>query len=259
MPPSPFKLPEIRTWQLRLFIRYIAFYLHRHFHAFYFLPRTSLKSLEDWPVLVCLNHPSWWDPLLALYLSQRFFSERSHYGPIASVGLSKYRFFERLGFFGIDPQSRAGASRFLQIGRAISERPDCALWVTVQGHFTDARIRPVQIQAGVGHLAHRCQRLAVLPLALEYTFWDQRAPEAFACFGEPIFISDGHEKTAMEWTQLFASALERTEDLLADCVKARKVEAFQPLLSGVSGTGGIYDLWRAVKAFAVWKHGAHST
>ena len=250
MPPSPFKLPEIRTWQLRLFIRYISFYLHRHFHTLYFLNRAPLDALEGWPVLVCLNHPSWWDPLLALYLSQRFFPKRYHYGPIASAGLSKYRFFERLGFFGIDPQSRAGASRFLQIGRVISERPDCALWVTVQGYFTDVRVRPVQIQAGVGHLAHRCDRLAVLPLALEYAFWNERAPEAFACFGEPIFISSGLEKTAAEWTEAFASALERTEDALANCVQARKVDAFQPLLSGVSGTGGIYDLWRALKAFS---------
>lgn len=250
MPPSPFKLPEIRGWQLRLFIRYIAFYLHRHFHALSYLDRTSLRSVEGWPVLVCLNHPSWWDPLLALYLSQRFFPQRYHYGPIASAGLAKYRFFERLGFFGIDPQSRAGASRFLQIGRAISERSDCALWVTVQGHFTDVRVRPVQIQSGVGHLAHRCDRLAVLPLALEYAFWDERAPEAFACFGQPIFISDGHEKTPAEWTEMFASALEKTEDLLASCVQTRKIDAFQPLLSGISGTGGIYDLWRALKAFA---------
>jgi hypothetical protein len=90
----------------------------------------------------------------------------------------------------------------------------------------------------------------VLPLALEYAFWDERAPEAFACFGPPIFISNGHEKTPAEWTETFASALEKTEDLLASCVQTRKVDAFQPLLSGVSGTSGIYDLWRALKAFA---------
>lgn len=250
MQPSLFKLPEIRHWQLRLFIRYIAFYLHRHFHALHLLNRTSLSSLEGWPVLVCLNHPAWWDPLLALYLSQRFFPKRDHYGPIASAGLSKYKFFERLGFFGIDPQSRAGASRFLQIGRAVSERSDCALWVTVQGHFTDVRIRPLQIQAGVGHLAHRCDRLAVLPLALEYAFWDERAPEAFACFGNPIFIEHGEAKTPAEWTAEFGAALESTADTLAGCVKARNAEAFQPILSGVSGTGGIYDLWRALKIFA---------
>jgi 1-acyl-sn-glycerol-3-phosphate acyltransferase len=247
MPPSPSKLPQIRTRQLRLFTHYASFYLKRHFHTFYFLSRASLDSLEGWPLLICLNHPSWWDPLLALCLSQRFFRKRHHYAPIAAEGLAKYRFFQRLGFFGIDPQSRAGASRFLQIGQAICECPDCALWVTVQGRFTDARIRPVRIQAGVGHLAHRCGRLAVLPLALEYTFWNERAPEAFACFGEPIWISNGPEKTAAEWTEIFASALEKTEDLLANHVEVREANAFQPLLTGISGMGGIYDLWQALK------------
>src|SRR5437588_61750 len=83
------------------------------------------------------------DPLLALYLSRRLFPGRGNYGPIAGAGLSKYKFFERLGFFGIDNRSRSGAVRFLRLGTAALRDASTSLWVTPQGHFTDVRTRPV--------------------------------------------------------------------------------------------------------------------
>ncbi len=67
----------------------------------------DLDQLAGYPLLVCVNHPSWWDPLIGLYLSQRFFKARRQYAPIAALGLAKYRFFERLGFF----RDRSGQPR----------------------------------------------------------------------------------------------------------------------------------------------------
>ena len=111
-------LPPVRKWQLNLFAAYVRFYLSRNFHALHLLRLGELEQLRSYPLLVCINHPSWWDPLIGLYLTQRFFPERHHYAPIAAEGVAKYQFFERLGFFGIDPATRAGAARFLRIGEA---------------------------------------------------------------------------------------------------------------------------------------------
>ena len=96
-------LPPISQWRLRLFHHYVQFYLRRNFHSFYLSSRVATETLTGWPLLICMNHPSWWDPLLALHLSQRLFPERKQYAPIASEALAKYKFFEHLGFFGIDP------------------------------------------------------------------------------------------------------------------------------------------------------------
>lgn len=243
-------LPHVSTWQLRLFARYCGYYLRRHFHRLYLLEQWPLSELGDAPLLVCLNHPSWWDPLLAVYLSQRLFANRRHYGPMAAAGLSKYKFFERLGFFGIAPETREGAFRFLQIGRAALATPDCTFWVTAQGQFEDVRVRPTKFQAGAGHLARFSSGFIMLPLALEYSFWHERTPEAFACFGQPIKISDGQAKTAADWTRIFESSVERTQDYLAERVKTGQASHFQEVLSGAAGVGGVYDLWRAVKSYA---------
>ncbi len=245
---SEFPLPPVRHWQLRLFSKYVTFYFWRHFHSIYFAPTLSTASLEGWPLLICLNHPSWWDPLLAIFLSQRFFRRRLQYAPIATKGLNQYRFFERLGFFGIDPHTTAGASRFFRLGKAVLNRAEGALWVTAQGKFTDVRQRPLELQAGVGHLAHHAGRFVMLPVAFEYAFWDERSPEAFVCFGKPIFVTAGSSKSASEWSATFARALEEVQDHLSSRVIARQSHAFTLLLSGRAGVGGIYDIWRSLKA-----------
>ena len=240
--------PPIARWQLRLFHAYISFYLKRNFHNLQVLQLADLRTLDEWPLLVCMNHPSWWDPLLALYVSGHFFPNRLHYGPIEKGGVSKYKFFERLGFFPIDKQSRAGAVRFLEVGQAVLSSPQYALWVNPQGYFTDVRQRPVVFEPGVGHLAHRIGRFAMLPVTFEYTFWNERYPEAFACVGQPMLIENGRERGAAEWNEVFSAALATNEDALAERVKCRDASLFRPLLTGASGVGGMYDLWRAFKS-----------
>jgi 1-acyl-sn-glycerol-3-phosphate acyltransferase len=243
-------LPHVATWQLRLFARYCGYYLRRHFHRLHLLEHWPVEGLGDSPLLICLNHPSWWDPIVAVYLSQHLFAKRRHYGPIAAAAIGKYKFFERLGFFPIAPATREGAFRFLQIGRAALCTPACTLWVTAQGQFEDVRVRPVRFQTGVGHLARTSSPFVMLPLALEYSFWRERTPEAFACFGEPVVVADGQSKSALDWTRTFALAVENTQNALAERVKSGDESQFHELLSGTAGVGGVYDMWRAAKSYA---------
>ncbi len=241
-------IPPVSQFYLGWFARYVAFYLRRNFHGFSILRSGQPDDVTGWPLLVCLNHPSWWDPLTALHLSQRFFPGRQQYGPIASEGLAKYQFFARLGFFGIDLHSHAGAATFLRMGEAVLSRPNGALWVTPQGAFRDVRERPVLIEPGVGHLARRLKRFAMLPLALEYSFWNERYPEAFACFGTLRTFEDGRAKSTEEWTRTFSEALEDTQDRLSAGVRRRDPQLFESLLAGRAGVGGSYDVWRRMKA-----------
>ena len=54
--------------------------------------------------------------------------------------------------------------------------PRTVLWVTPHGRFADARERPLALKPGVGHLAATLGRGAILPMAVELTFWDERTP-----------------------------------------------------------------------------------
>ena len=168
-------VPRVNTRWLGLFARYTEWYLQRNFHGLHLLQLGDPENVKGLPLLVCLNHPAWWDPLVALHLSQRLFPEREHAAPIAAESLAKYKFFERLGFFGIEPTTIRGAAQFLKTGQAVLSRPSGALWITAQGEFADVRA-PIVMKPGIGHLASRLDRFAMLPVALEYSFWNERYP-----------------------------------------------------------------------------------
>jgi 1-acyl-sn-glycerol-3-phosphate acyltransferase len=198
--------------------------------------------------VVVLNHPSWWDPLVGAVLAG-LFPGREHYVPIEAAALARYHFFERLGFFAVQPGTRQGAMEFLRTGAAVLARPNAALWVTAQGEFTDPRQRPVRLRPGVGHLLRRLDGGVVLPLALEYPFWQERFPEALARFGAPIPIGRGRDRTVKEWMHRIEAGLTATQDALAADALQRDPQTFEILLGGKAGVGGVYDLWRRLSAW----------
>jgi 1-acyl-sn-glycerol-3-phosphate acyltransferase len=244
---APGALPPRWPWLFKLFRRYARRYVAKHFHALRLSKAGRPPARLDGPAVVVLNHPSWWDPLLCFVLSG-LYPDRIDWGPIEAAGLHQYRFLARVGLFGIETGTARGATEFLRTARTILADPKATLWVTAQGRFADVRERPVRLRSGVGHLAERLDRGLILPLALEYAFWDQRTPEALVRFGEPLDLAAGRGRSAREWTDVIARELERTLDALALETLRRDPTLFDVLVSGRVGVGGVYDLWRKLKA-----------
>jgi 1-acyl-sn-glycerol-3-phosphate acyltransferase len=248
---------------LSLFTRYSRGYLRRHFHSLR-LDTTGWipDPLDDSPKVVYLNHASWWDPLVCLQARHRFFPDHTAYAPIEDAAVARYAFFRRLGFFGVKPDSRSGAARFLRIAESITRRPRAMLWITPQGRFADVRDRPIELKPGLAHLAARLARedrsrppgsrtVRFIPLAIEYTFWEERLPEILLRFGEPVAIpttSGAAMESPGAWANELSTRLESTLDLLAAGSRHRDVHRFTPLLEGRQGVGMAYDLWRRTKA-----------
>lgn len=233
---------------LRLFRWYAARYVRKHFHAVR-VSKSGHPFPSGEPVLVVLNHPSWWDPMIGLVLS-RTFGDRDQFAAIDAAVGKKYGFLSWLGFARIDQTGRRGAIDFLRVGEAILTGSDRVFWVTAQGRFADVRDRPLNLRSGVGHLAARLTAGVVVPLALEYTFWTERTPEALVRFGEPLRIADHPSVNGKEWTRLIEVALTKTLDALNAETASRDPSKFVTLLAGRSGVGGVYDVWRRLKAWA---------
>jgi 1-acyl-sn-glycerol-3-phosphate acyltransferase len=238
-------LPRRSPWLIAWFRRYARRHAARHFHAIRLSRNGPVPAVPPGPLIVVLNHASWWDPILGLLLSDRL-PGRVHYAPIEAGALARYPLLERIGLFGIEPGTARGARDFWRLGRAIVAQADTALWVTAQGRFADPRERPVRLMPGVGHLAARLAEGHVLPLALEYAFWNERLPEALARFGAPIPLAGRHKPGG--WTERIAQGLQATQEALAREVMGRDPTAFEVLLGGGAGVGGVYDLWRRLRA-----------
>ncbi|WP_428376556.1 lysophospholipid acyltransferase family protein [Lichenicoccus sp.] len=234
----------------RLFALYLRFSFSRNFHAVRLsgaLP--VLPELQ--PVIVFSNHPSWWDPALFILLTDHMFRGRPCFGPMDEDSLQRYGFFRRLGVFGVEKSSLAGAKRFLQVARHIlgqSSGPAGRgmVWVTAEGGFTDQRKRPITLRPGIAHLARSVPDALLVPLAIEYGFWNESRPEVMIRFGTPM-PADAQRRTT-DWTALLQTALSAEMDALARDTMSRDRSRFQRVLRGRAGASLPYDLYRRLRA-----------
>jgi 1-acyl-sn-glycerol-3-phosphate acyltransferase len=234
---------------VRFFGAAMARAVRRDFHALRIARPGRPRLPEGRPAVIYLNHPSWWDPAVIAVLATRLFPERRSYGPIDAEALGRYRFMARIGLFGLEPGPR-GAAAFLKAGERILSDPEAILWVTAEGRFTDPRTRPVRLMGGVAHLARRVGGAVLLPMAVEYPFWTERKPEALLRFGAPMASEQLAAMPPDQATRALERELEDTMDGLAAEAAARDPAAFETLLSGTVGVGGVYDLWRRARAWA---------
>lgn len=247
--PSPSGAPPaISKTVVRVFGRYTERYLRRHFHSVRLLANSAPRVCEGFPLAIYLNHSSWWDPLVCLFAARRFFPARASYGPIDAVALERYRFLRRLGLFGVESGTSAGARAFLETATAILRGEGNALWITPEGRFSDFHARPVRLEPGLSHLTGHVKRAAFMPLALQYVFWEERLPEILLAFGEPIVFESKQALRVADTTRLFESGLTSVQDHLAIASQRRQREDWKTLLTGRAGTAFAYDAWRKMRA-----------
>ncbi len=224
-------------WYVRQFVR-------RHFHALR-LAHADRWPQEPGPLIVCMNHPSWWDPMTAFAVSRHLAPRRFHYAPMDAKAVERYGVMRKIGLFPVEQGTPRGAAQLLRAASQVFEDANAVLWVTPQGHFTDVRMRPAVFRAGLAALLRRTKSAMVLPLAFEYTFWDERLPEALGMLGEPVRFNGG---SGNEIGPTLERALERTQDELAALAMERRPELFTPVVAGNTGTSGVYELWQRGRA-----------
>lgn len=243
--------PKVSPRVLRAFRWYTRRNLRSAFHTVSLSETTPAAPTSD-PLIVYLNHASWWDPLVAMQLARLVAPERTLYAPFDAEALARYPIFERLGFFPVDQGSQTGAAQFLRTARAVLEEPDASLWLTPEGRFVDQRDHTAVFEPGLAHLIESLssagRRATLWPLAIEYAFWEERLPEALCSFGEPISLSDypGLDKPA--WRELLQERLRSAQRELAEKSHRRDPAEWRMLIGGSEGVGGPYEAIRWLKA-----------
>lgn len=245
--PTPSNTQQVYSPALVYAFRlYLHWYFWRKFHAVR-LSRTGAAQVPaGHRLIIYCNHPSWWDPALFLFALPKVVPHRRGFGPMDAAELRRYALFGRMGIFGIDPGSARGAAAFLRTALAILDQPGTCLCVTAEGAFTDPRLRPVRLRPGIAHLARRCPDALIIPLALEYAFWNESKPEALLRFGPPVQLPEN--ASINDWQAALETGLTATMDTLSAESATRNPAAFTRILGGTAGVGGIYDLYRRARA-----------
>lgn len=244
-PGGGLRIPSPKA--IGLFNVYLRWYLRRHFHTLRVANAGRIPPQAE-PLVLFGNHSSWWDPLTALLLGQTLLPNRQHYAPMEATALSHYTIFKPMGFFPVEIATARGAAQLLRAGAEVFSRPGSVLWITPESQFNDVRKRPVVFRPGLGALMSRTGRMTCVPVAIEYTFWNERLPEILVNIGEPLEIADGTMEEARTWTNLLSYAMSATLDELTMLAVDRNPAAFVTVLSGGGGIGGVYELWKRLYA-----------
>ena len=246
-PPPP--LPTKWRWLFHGFRWYVPRVLRKTFTAVRLDAASHPWPADGQPVLVVLNHPSWHDPLVMCLLSFALPTDEQ-YAAIESSMLTKHRVFGKIGFIGVDTQSVRGAAEFLRTAAAILARPEHVLWVTAQGRFVDPRVRPLGLRSGVGHVARAMPAGWVVPVAVEYPFWDVARPEALVHVGAPLATGANPGRSGKQWMATIEAALTAAADALAAAATTRDPALFVTLLDRASSGRAQADILSRMAASA---------
>ena len=238
------RVPRISHSLLRAFLWLVRRNIRRSFHAVRVQGIERLQQQTAGPLVVYMNHSSWWDPMTAFLLFKQL-PGRSHFGPMDTAALARYSVLRRFGVFPVDLGTPRGGLQFLRTAQAILASGG-VLWITPQGRFVDVRDRPPVFKAGLAALAARVPDCTFLPLAIEYPFWDERTPELLISLGQPQRCDLANPDSL---NRQLTTALEETMADLARRACSRDEAAFSSvLLRGRAGVGGFYQLGQRLRA-----------
>ena len=233
----------------RFFAWYATRLVSRRFHALRLLEgsREILEdaSSEERSLIALISHGSWWDPLVGLVLWRKLMSGRDILMPMASEQLSRFRFFRRLGVFGIDPDDPTSMARMRShVLQRLSRSPDTLLGLTPQGRFTDPR-EPIRLRPGAAAIAAACERSPrVLVISIEYVFWQDARPELLVA----IRSCDSPEAgSTTDWYRAMEEGIRRCAMDLAAASIARDESAFEVLVGGKHRINPFMDAWLRIR------------
>ena len=140
---------------------------------------------QEAPLLLLVNHTSWWDPLVILHLSQHVL-EVDGYAMMDAKNLRRLPFFARVGAFGVDLDNPADGAASIKYAVKLLDRPGRAVWIFPQGRERPSGERPLGFRPGSAEIARVARRARAVPVALRYELGAEERPRLYVSFGEAV-------------------------------------------------------------------------
>jgi len=210
------------------------------------------------PIIVLMTHSAWWDPLIGLFLAERFHAHRRGCAPMDIAMIRKFGFFKKLGLFGIDPEHPDAARAMRDYVLSFFEQgPYPTLWLTPQGNFADPR-NPINLRPGAAAICAACTPKpgtqvssaastshppAAIAVAIEYVFRLDRKAEVFI---HAQAITPPDKPSTPHWHRALSAGLNAAAAQLAQDVCSHDPTRFETALSRATKVNPLYDLWKSL-------------
>ena len=169
-------------WFTALFAR------HARSRIFGTFGRVFVSGLDDLrgacargPVLVVANHTSWWDPLVALWLTNLVLHVDS-YALMDATNLRRLPFFGRVGAFGVELSAARDGARSIRYAARLLDRPGRVVWIYPEGGERSA-FGPLELRPGSALVARVARRARVVCVGVRYVFASAERPELWVSIG----------------------------------------------------------------------------
>jgi 1-acyl-sn-glycerol-3-phosphate acyltransferase len=146
------------------------------------------EACRDRPLVVAMNHVSWWDPFVVVLLDCALGAES--YCLMDRRNLDRMPFFGWIGAVPIHRDDPRQALADLKWASTLLDRPRRLVWIFPQGSQRPAHLRPLGLQRGVSILAAE-RDVDVLPVSLTYAYREAPQPSLAVSFGPPVRLTRG--------------------------------------------------------------------
>jgi len=230
-------------WAKFIFHHYVMRLMRRHFSGFHLL--SALPQIEaQLPLLLLPNHSTWWDGFFIHFLNEIIF-KRNAYLMMLESQLRKYRFFARVGAYGVNPEKPKSLLQSLDYTVQLFRNPANApvlICIFPQGILLPWGKRPLAYRRGIEWILHKYERpVNMLPLAIRAEFLNEQRPEVFFRFGENSIV---HSANYAGTDRLEATETELLADLNQQIIAG---ESGVNLLEGQASVNRLVDRFKQRK------------
>jgi 1-acyl-sn-glycerol-3-phosphate acyltransferase len=139
------------------------------------------EAVSGGPVLFVVNHTTWWDALVILWLAHVVLGSDG-YAMMDASNLRRLPFFRRVGAFGVDLADPSDGARGIRYAARLLDRPGRTLWIFPEGRERSP-FASLELLPGSAQIARVARSATVVPVALRYVFTEAERPELYIAFG----------------------------------------------------------------------------
>jgi 1-acyl-sn-glycerol-3-phosphate acyltransferase len=186
-------------WAKFIFHIYVMRLMKRHFHAFHLFGDVPQPDPEL-PLLLIPNHSTWWDGFFVYLLNEEIL-KREPYLMMLDRQLAKYKFFARLGAYGITPGARKDIMKSLNYTVELLQKKNVMITIFPQGILLPWGKRPLNFKKGIEAIIRSYGKpINILPLAMRTEYGGEQRAEVFFQFGQN-FVVDAQSFQGVKWLE----------------------------------------------------------
>ena len=212
--------------------RYFYGMLEKRFHGLYYKGKEKFYTQKDpnTPIILFAPHHNWWDGIVGYNICNRIFKKEIR---IIIEELNRFPLIRRGGAFSVNKKSPLASMPALKYAVESMGDPNNILYIFPEGIIKPPNHRPFELQSGMTYIAEKTAKkygkVALMPVAVNYSFLRDNRPEVLIEFGDIIHLNDGEKIDRHEYTHAMGKVLEKLCDKQIDDIHNASFKGYQAL------------------------------